>query len=1118
MIQPSRRFDWPVVLLTSLAAVVFGTPMVQAQSYLFNRADFPIGLGPSAVIIADFNGDGRLDLAVANQADNTVSILLGIPGGTFAPERSYATGTSPAGLISADFNGDGKLDLAVVNYLDNTVSVLLGNGDGTFQPHTDYATGIQPFAVVAADFNGDGKIDLAIANADLMVGSTPTVSILLGNGDGSFAAQTPVVVGAQPMWLASGDFNGDGKVDLITSNIGDGTVTVLLSNGNGTFTRVDSPSGLIPGPNRTELAVGDFNGDGKLDVVVSSESAQLFLLLGNGDGSFQPPAIISNSVAGGFYVLLAGDFNHDGKLDLAQQAGELMVLLGNGDGTFQSPVASPLGLSTVTSLATADFNGDGAPDLVATDINLNSVDVFLGNGDGTFGVATFVPLTTNYYFNDAAVVADFNGDGKLDLAIAEANFPNGQISVQLGNGDGTFQPPIISPLTIQGINNNGVMVVGDFNGDGKPDLVILDDYSTGFEVLMGNGGGTFQTPVNTPLSYTVLSLAVGDFNGDGKADAVTTTNGSGPGLNPVMNIYLGKGDGSFRMGAAYVVPAYANVVVADVNQDGKADLIVTSFGAPLEVFLGNGDGTFKSPITGPAAIFSGTPVVADFNGDGKPDIAVGTYSGIAFLAGNGDGTFRAPVYSDCGSAQCSGTPGLGFNGQMVVGDFNGDGKLDLASSPPFDTVLGGPVVMVGNGDGTFQPPFAYGGGGAPIIPLAGDFNSDGISDLAVPGSTGVILYLSGPTLDFFPGALVFEPQDSGTTSPAQQVKLTNQGPGALTLSGIEATGDFPETNDCGTRLTKGESCVIAVTFRPTASGLRSGTISFTDDAAANPQIVSLAGTGYGPFVGISPTSLTFASQFVGSSSPAQSITILNTGTAQLSIGEIAVSGPQASDFLQTNTCGNTLAAGANCIISVLFTPSAIGIRNATISVIDNAAGSPQVVPVSGTGMSLGLAIPPGQSGSATVPAGAIATFSLVVGGAGFAGTATLTCTGAPTGAACLVPSSIALDAASASAVVVTVTTTPRISAVLVVGHAPWLWSVVVIGGLLLHSLGHKRSTFQRLSGSFLLIMLAIFLCGCGSSSSTQTNPNGTPAGQYTLTISAASGSENQSLPLTLLVH
>lgn len=222
---------------------------------------------------------------------------------------------------------------------------------------------------------------------------------------------------------------------------------------------------------------------------------------------------------------MAGDFNQDGKLDLAEQGieGIVMVLLGNGDGTFQQPVLSPLGETTsATQYTTADLNGDGALDFVAVDTNLDTVDVFLGNRDGTFGVARTVSLATDPYFPDAGVVADFNGDGYPDLAVAETNFPNGQISVELGHSDGTFGTPVVSPLAIQAINNGNLMLVGDFNGDGRPDLVITEDYHAGFEVLLGNGDGTFQTPVNTAVSQMGV-FYVGDVNGDGKTDIVAAT-------------------------------------------------------------------------------------------------------------------------------------------------------------------------------------------------------------------------------------------------------------------------------------------------------------------------------------------------------------------------------------------------------------------------------------------------------------------------------------------------------------------------------------------------------------------------------------------------------------------
>ncbi|MFZ0278391.1 MAG: FG-GAP-like repeat-containing protein [Candidatus Sulfotelmatobacter sp.] len=823
---------------------------------------------------------------------------------------------------------------------------------------------------------------------------------------------------------------------------------------------------------------------------------------------------------------MAADFNHDGRLDLAEQgiAGAILVLLGKGDGTFQKPLVSSVGETTsATTYTVADLNGDGALDLIAGDTNLDTVDVFMGNGNGTFGVAASnVALAPDSYGPDAGIVADFNDDGKPDLLVAEVGFPNGQISVQLGNGDGTFQQPIVSPLTIEAINNNDLMIAGDFNGDGKPDVVIMDDYAAGFEVLLGNGDGTFQTAVNTPVSYTALSLAVGDFNLDGKADVITTTNTSG--ATGSMNVYLSNGDGTFHAGPQYAVPLYSGVVVRDVNKDGKPDLIVASFGGPLEVFLGNGDGTFKSPISGPSADFSGVMVVKDFNGDGNPDIAVGTYGGMAFLAGNGDGTFQTPVYSACGLPTCSGsaTQALGYSGgKMVVGDFNGDGKLDLATYPPFDTTLSGAVILIGNGDGTFQEPYPYSAAGTPADLLTGDFNSDGISDLAMPNMafygpnvSVVTLYLSGPTLDFFPGTLTFGTQNSGATSSPQSFKLTNLGPGALSLNSIEAAGQFSETNDCGTGLNKTQACEISVTFTPTGNGPQSGTVNFSDNFAAGLQTVTLAGTGYGPFVGITPTTLTFAGQFVGSSSSPQAVTLMNQGPGVLT-PSIQITG----DFNQTNNCGSSLAVGNSCVIQVTFQPATTGTRTGALTFVDNAAGAPQSIPLAGVGASFALGLASGASGSATITAGATATYNLTIGGAGFAGAVDLTCTGAPTtGANCAVPASVTLSATTPSALTVTVTTTSRTTAALSPSHRNWFWAFAVFALLWLPTVRSTRSAPRRLRGAALLLLTTICSCGGGGSSSAQMNPNGTPAGQYSLTITASAGSNTQSLPLKLIVQ
>lgn len=798
-----------------------------AQNYLYGRAGFPTGSFPAGVTIADFNGDGKLDMAVSNFSDNTVSILLGIKTGTFGAAVSYATGMSPAALGAADFNHDGKLDLVVANENDHTISILLGNGDGTFQSHTDYAAGYYPIAIVTTDFNGDKRTDIAVLNL-----YDSTVSVFINNGDGTFQPQTLVTVGSTPTAMASADFNGDGKIDLITTNIGTGTVSVLLSNGDGTFARTDTNSGLFPGSNTSELAVGDFNDDGKQDAVVSSANTfQLFFLAGNGSGGFTKAVSIPNppQLPASYYFMTAGDFNRDGKLDLALAG--LFVMPGRGDGTFGKPIESPSG-GAESVLAAADLNGDGLLDFAGVDSNLGSVDILIGNGKGIFQSLTTLSLVATDYGPLAATVGDFNGDGKLDLAVAEINFPNGLVEVAAGNGDGTFQSAVSSPLGISGGTN--IMLSGDFNGDGKTDLLVLDTYSGGIEILLGNGDSTFQAPVDTP-SLAATAMGVGDLNADGKTDLVAVAN-QASGLSLV--IYLSNGDGTFSQGSSYSI-GLGGVTVCDVNHDGLLDLVATGSSSQLLVFLGKGDGTFGAAIQGPTVQFTQVPVGLDFDGDGNLDLVAGTGTGVAFLKGNGSGSFRGPIYSN------SSYP---FVGNLVAADISGDGKLDLVTAAPQSTTLGGVVVMVGNGNGTFGGLISLGSSGFPIGWPAGDFNSDGVADIAIPnqnllGNPVVSLYLSAPTVNLFPGTLGFGGVTVGKTSKARTVILTNTGNAPLSLATITVTGDFQQSNRCGTVLAIGSSCTVQVVFRPTAKGQRTGAVNFSDNAVASPQKVHLSGTG-----------------------------------------------------------------------------------------------------------------------------------------------------------------------------------------------------------------------------------------------------------------------------------
>ena len=324
----------------------------------------PVGAGqaPQATVLGDFNHDGKLDLVVLNNGDQTVSILLGNGDGTFQPQVTYAVGHQSQGIAMGDFNGDGNLDLVVSNYVDDTISVLLGNGDGTFAPQVIYATAHRPQGIAVADFNGDGHLDLAVANT-----FGADVTILLGQGDGTFVADSPATfaVGNYPVAVATSDFNGDGYADLVVTNSGDGSVSVLLGNGDGTF---QSQIVLtIPDyPDLAPVAVGDFNGDGIPDFVVGdTESNDVYVFLGINGLTFQAP--VSYTTGNVVFGIVAADFQGTGHLDLAvtnlgDNTVSLLLNQGDGSGTFQSQLTFPVG-STPLGIAAGDLNGDGLPDL-----------------------------------------------------------------------------------------------------------------------------------------------------------------------------------------------------------------------------------------------------------------------------------------------------------------------------------------------------------------------------------------------------------------------------------------------------------------------------------------------------------------------------------------------------------------------------------------------------------------------------------------------------------------------------------------------------------------------------------------------------------------------------------
>ncbi|HJU11490.1 MAG TPA: FG-GAP-like repeat-containing protein [Candidatus Binataceae bacterium] len=725
------QFNIEVRLISQLAVLLclccFPLGSIQAQnSRFFNPLFFPTSTYIDALVVADFNADGIADVATCNGFDpGDANILLGNGDGTFGEAHTYAGGTGPADIAVGDFNLDGKLDLVIAdkgNDFANTrapgqaVSVLLGNGDGTFQARRQFNGGTSPGSVAVGDFNGDGKPDVVVANDTEKLGN---VTVLLGNGDGNFAAPVAYTTAKQAKVVVARDFNGDGKLDVAAASYLGNVVSVLLGNGDGTF---QAHQDFAAGNGPDEMVVADFNGDFKLDLATAGRltDRELHILLGNGDGTFQAP--LDTNLAQLSTALAAGDLNRDGVTDMAivESGTTVSILLGNGDGTF----AAPLNYGGAFVVALGDFRGTGNIDLVggASRDSEEGIVVIAGNGDGTFQART--ELLNIGAATTSQTAGDVNGDGKPDI-IATNNYYN-NLSVFLNDGAGNF-----STRTDYATGDAPWDVaIGDVNNDGKTDIVTANqegDFAGGsISVLLGNGDGTFQPHTDFDAQTTPQGIVLADFDSDGNLDAATANNVQ-PGY---IRLFFGNGDGTFSSGPSLATGDNPRpIVTEDLNGDGKKDLVVTyaqwcgcdTVSPFVSVFLSNGDGTFQPRTDYPVgAMFESHSVAAgDMNRDGKPDLIVSnTYGSVSVLLGNGDGTFQPEVVYPVNGAWGS-----------VVGDFNGDGNPDVVTGGDFYSDFGTISLLLGNGDGSLQPYLDY-FSGSPFTMSAVDLNRDGALDIA----------------------------------------------------------------------------------------------------------------------------------------------------------------------------------------------------------------------------------------------------------------------------------------------------------------------------------------------------------------------------------------------------
>ncbi len=735
---------------------------------------FAVGSGPQSVTMADVNGDGLPDLVVANENDSTVSVLLNTtpPGAvtpSFATQQTFSTPGGPVSVTAADVNGDGRPDLIVANSSPpGTVSVLLnttapGATTPSFATQQTFAVGSAPFSVTAADVNGDGKPDLVVANLD-----DSTISVLLnttaaGAATLSFATQrtfaTGDVTGGEPFSVTVADVNGDGKPDMIVANSLDSTISVLL---NTTASGAATPSFATQQTFATALspvsvAVADVNGDGRPDLIAANRDDNTVSVLLNttAPGATTPSFATQQTFAAGSapFSVTAADVNGDGKPDLIVtnfSDNTVSVLLnttapGAASPSFTRQQTFATGTNPRSVTAT-NVNGDGKRDLIVINEGDNSVSVLLNTTPApatTLGANSFATQQTFDTGSTPYLVtaANVNSDGKPDLIVA--NFSDNTVSVLLNTtAPGAIATSFTTQQTFATGNFPQSVAAADLNGDGRPDLIVANGGDNTVSVLLNTTAPGATTPgFATEQAFTTgtepVSATAADVNGDGRPDLIVA-NSTGNSVSVLLNTTApGATTPSFATQQAFAAGSFPeSATVADVNGDGKPDLIVPNEGDnTVSVLLNTTAPGATTPSFAPQQPFATglTPfsvIAADVNGDGKPDLIV---------ANTGDNTVSVLLNT---TAPGAATPSFATQQTFAVGggpisvtaaEVNGDGRPDLIVANEFDNTVS--VLLNTTATGAITPSFAtqqtFAVGANPTWVTAADVNGDGKPDLIV---------------------------------------------------------------------------------------------------------------------------------------------------------------------------------------------------------------------------------------------------------------------------------------------------------------------------------------------------------------------------------------------------
>lgn len=915
--------------------------------------------GAAGMAVADFNNDGRPDYVVGDNVGNNISVMLNNTGTSFTPSL-INVGTSNNVITVNDFNGDGAMDIAV-SRSDGAVAIVFGNGNGTFQPFVNAGvpTSIALQNITSGDFDGDGDIDILSTDS-----GGNQLRVMVNDGSGNFSLPFPAFPsgGTTPLSPAIADFNGDGILDIAIGHFGD-NVAIHLGNGNGTFQAPDVYSTGF-GSSPRGIVAADFNGDGFMDIAVASNGTdQLTVLLRASSaysvGSAFAPAAQYPAFGSGIHWLAAGDVDNDGDMDIIARyfnSPNVSVYLNATQPILTSfspprhtqtlPQNSAINLTYNQPMTTATASvqpfrvwggmrgfrsgtysqpsGAASAQLTLSPPLLPNEEVFVSvtNAQNSNAIAAR-PITLQYragasvgpatFFASTPVqtgampaalrrpaMLDYNSDGFVDMAFVN-DAANG-IQIMQGSASGLFT---LGPLVgLGGGTQPSHLAVGDFNSDGRPDMVV-SCYVSGTVVVLMNAGGVF-TP-SSMMFLTPLQITVADFNSDGALDfAVVRDAGF---LH--VHVYYGANNGSFS--APQPIPVALNfkgLAAADFDNDGRTDLLVMSPGADARLFRNSGlnpggTATFDAGVVvaGSAALaFPEMAEKGDFNGDGIMDIAAFSANPARLFSvwlGNGAGGFSITNY---GSGAATG---------ITTGDFNGDGRLDIAVGDVQGTIQ----IWMNNGSGSFIQS-GIGNGALSSFPIAADIDRDGDLDLlTTDAAMQLVPFLNqpAPTLTASPTTLNF---GSVTVGQSSSLSATINGTnlvGAITAGITRATlSAFSYAVNTGISQTQGTVTIsgatsltipFQTTFTPSTNGIFTTTVTVTT-ASAVPLTLTLTGLAILPRIPTPPviTALSTNAALIGTPVTVSGLNFTNV--SQASIGGISttvsiLSATQANVILPT---------------------------------------------------------------------------------------------------------------------------------------------------------------------------------------------------------------------------